>query len=126
MRDFFQSSYFKPLAIIIVVLIAFLSYNRRDKSNSRTGPSRDYQKERLAYIYVKEEVKRNLKSPSTANFPGIIESKNHIVERNNGIIEINSWVDSQNSFGAIVRMNYKSTLKCTNEYCQILTFNFIE
>ncbi len=48
----------------------------------------------LAYNFAKDFIKDRLKSPSTAEFPGTCEKKNHITDLGNGEYRINSWVDS--------------------------------
>ena len=60
------------------------------------------------YHMVEEVVKKRLKSPSTADFPSATEFINHIKSTYEGY-EINSWVDSQNSFGATVRTYFSVT-----------------
>jgi len=57
----------------------------------------------LAYNFAKDFIKGRLKSPSTAEFPGTFEKKNHVTDLGNGEYRINSWVDSQNGFGAMIR-----------------------
>lgn len=48
-----------------------------------------------------------LKSPSTAEFPGApYAAPDWRINKNNGRYTVTSWVDAQNSFGAMVRSNY--------------------
>ena len=58
--------------------------------------------ELAAHVMCQTFVKRRLKSPSTADFPGGVAGT--ITER--GTIVVTSHVDSQNSFGAMIRTNY--------------------
>ena len=54
-----------------------------------------------------ELVKEQLKSPSTAEFPGtILERDEWKITKNQNIYFVNSWVDSQNSFGAMIRSDF--------------------
>lgn len=64
----------------------------------------------LAYIYAEKFVKQNLKTPSTAKFPEVLEKSKHITKLNNKSFLINSWVDSQNSFGAMIRSEFSCTI----------------
>ena len=56
---------------------------------------------------AKEYVKNSLKSPSTAKFPSLIFEMNEWkVWRDHDVITVVSWVDAQNSFGAIIRSTF--------------------
>lgn len=75
----------------------------------------------LAYNYAKDFVKAKLKSPSTAEFPIASEQSKHINKLSNGSYKINSWVDSQNGFGATIRTKFSciiivttNSAKCKN------------
>lgn len=82
------------IGIIIIMIIGFFILDN-GKSDSI-----------LAYNVATEYVKVNLRSPSTAEFPGTFEKKDHIISLGENIYIINSWVDSQNGFGAIVRSQW--------------------
>ena len=55
-----------------------------------------------AKVVAEGEVKMMLKSPSTANFSGLAETE--IISIKKGYM-VSGFVDSQNSFGAMVRTN---------------------
>ena len=60
-----------------------------------------------AYTYIqgaKDAVNTILKSPATAQFAPTLQWK---LDKNNKIVIIRGYVDSQNSFSAIVRSNFK-------------------
>ena len=57
-------------------------------------------------IKAKEAVKSILKSPSTAKFPSLNEWG---MEKNHEVFKIGSYVDSQNSFGAMIRNQFVIT-----------------
>lgn len=63
---------------------------------------------RRAYIISQDFVKGQLKSPSTADFPTYDYSFNRLSQ--NEII-INGYVDASNSYGAMMRNNFKIRLK---------------
>lgn len=69
----------------------------------------------LAYNYAKDFIKDRLKSPSTAEFPGTFEKKNHVRDLGNGQYQISSWVDSQNGFGAKIRSRWSCKITFKNE-----------
>jgi hypothetical protein len=97
--------------IILIALVAFCGYvvNHSDSSSTNSGSSYSISHPDifLAYNYAENAVKKKLKSPSTAEFPGTIEKSKHINYLGGGEYQINSWVDSQNSFGAIIRSNFR-------------------
>ena len=82
------------IGVIILMIIGFFILDN-GKSDSI-----------LAYNVATEYVKINLRSPSTAEFPGTFEKKDHIISVGENIYIINSWVDSQNGFGAIGRSRW--------------------
>lgn len=61
----------------------------------------------MAYIISQDCVKNKLKSPSTADFP--FSDYKSEVDSNNYIIQ--SYVDSQNGFGATIRSDWQVKLK---------------
>lgn len=69
----------------------------------------------LAYNYAEDAVKKKLKAPSTAKFPRTTEKDKHIKYLGNKEYQIDSWVDSQNSFGAMIRTNFSVTIVFDNE-----------
>lgn len=79
----------------------------RKKQSTPTSSSEDL----LAYNYAEDFVKQQLKSPSTAKFPGIWDGKrDHITKLGNREYKINSYVDSQNGFGAMLRSNWSCVI----------------
>jgi hypothetical protein len=79
-----------------------------DPSISRTDPE-----SRIACNMSEDFVKERLKSPSTAKFPTAFDYINGdgcMALFNNGVWTLSSWVDSQNSFGAMIRSHYVAQL----------------
>ncbi|PKH50343.1 hypothetical protein CXF68_06350 [Tenacibaculum sp. Bg11-29] len=117
----------KQLLIIIIPLIIFgiFTYNKYidykiDKENPIKEYSEkeleDYNKNSTKYysddklaLIAQIHVKRILKAPSTAKFPTLFKSK--IITTNSKSYSISSFVDSQNSFGAMIRNYYTVELK---------------
>lgn len=67
-----------------------------------------------AYLASKEFAKRRLRSPSTAKFPGAWERSadgRHVNYIGGGIYHVDSWVEAQNGFGAVVRMRYAAVVR---------------
>ena len=65
-----------------------------------------------AYVVSQDFVSRRLKCPSTAKFPSM---RNIGIQHNdNGSYTIAAYVDSQNSFGAMIRTRYLCTVRNTH------------
>lgn len=108
--------------IIAVFIILFLwkcgcsgknERNYGDKSTSQTSSKF------LAYNYAEDFVEKRLKSPSTAQFPGVLEKDKHIEELGNHKYKITSWVDSQNGFGAMIRSRFSCTIIFDNNSVRV-------
>jgi hypothetical protein len=57
-----------------------------------------------ALIDSRQFVEKRLKSPSTADFSS--ETQNNVKKVNDSTFVVTGYVDSQNSFGALIRTNY--------------------
>ena len=70
-----------------------------------------------AYVTAQSYVKKHLKAPATAVFPSFDESFVQPATTNGFIIT--SYVDAQNSFGALIRSDYEIIMykKDGNWYC---------
>lgn len=67
---------------------------------------------------------KNLKSPSSAKFP--MGYKDY-VQRNGTTYTISAYVDSENSFGAMIRTHFNATLKEVSEdKWEMISFEFVE
>jgi hypothetical protein len=86
----------------------------------------DYTKDQegLAYSYAEGFVKKELKAPSSAQFPSYREKLSHTTNMGSGSYKIKSWVDCQNGFGAMLRQNFSCTItfKNNNATCTNLVF----
>jgi hypothetical protein len=61
-----------------------------------------------AYSYATDAVKARLKNPKAAEFPRAMEKIKHIRYLGDKNYDINSWVESTNSFGAVLRTPWKA------------------
>jgi hypothetical protein len=96
----------KILAILIAVVVLpgyFVSLSKVDAGDEST----------LAYIKVENYVKANLRAPATAVFPGVLDGYTGHIKRNGQIYYIDSWVDSQNGFGATLRNHFTAEIEKT-------------
>lgn len=68
--------------------------------------------------YAKEFVKQGLKAPSTAEFPGtLLGISDWKVSRNKDVVTVQSYVDSQNGFGAMIRSNFAVQMSYSSKDC---------
>jgi hypothetical protein len=67
-----------------------------------------------AFLVAQDFVTRKLKAPSTAKFADRSESQVFNFSEEPGAYRVKSWVDSQNSFGAMLRTQYVCDLKTTD------------
>jgi len=100
------------IAVVMAVMAAQVSdcYAKTNKKTEITGqsmPVSDSDKIRIMAI-VRTYLEERLKSPSTANYSGYGETSVRSVGDKYGVA---GWVDSQNSFGAMLRMKYVIVLK---------------
>ena len=68
-----------------------------------------------AFVMSQEFVKRNLKAPSTAEFPWITDDQVAISTRPGCAFRVIGWVDAQNGFGAQIRSKYVVDLKLLDD-----------
>jgi hypothetical protein len=94
------------LSILSIVVFIFIAFGSSD-SDSDSSSSEDL----LAYNYAETYVKQRLKSPSTAEFAGLFEKRDHITKVGDREYKITSYVDSQNGFGATLRSKWSCTIK---------------
>ena len=74
--------------------------NGKAMNGINSGIATEAEKQK-AMSYAEEVVRANLKAPSSAKFPG-----SYHVFKNNDVIEVVGYVDSQNSFGAMIRSKF--------------------
>jgi hypothetical protein len=94
------------IVIGITLFILLLNNQKSDETDVNKDNSSN------AYYYSREIVENNLKSPISAKFPSF---NPNFVSKNENIYTITAYVDSQNSFGAMIRSSYKCVIKEENE-----------
>lgn len=65
----------------------------------------------MAFVMSQTFVKRQLKAPSTAEFPWITDDQVSISTKPDCVFRVVGWVDAQNGFGAQIRSRYVVDLK---------------
>jgi len=107
-----------PVISLIVVLVVIAILIGVGFSCCSGGCGADTEKETghskvEAWTAAQLEVERNLKSPSTADYPWSYDEYVDKIDDNTFIVR--AYVDSENSFGAKVRTNFSCTVKFTGE-----------
>lgn len=100
-RKMYIGTFFGFIAILIIAgsLITQCTHIENDSE------------EREAWVCAQNVVEQHLKSPSTADFCKYTEAT--ITDLGNSKYKISGYVDSQNSFGAVVRSYFTVTLTLT-------------
>jgi hypothetical protein len=107
---------FIPLIFSKIVGVDSGSASSRGNESGYQFGANDLSNHFMAYSIMEEYVKQRLKSPSSAEFPESRERKNHIKHLGNRKYHINSWVDSDNGFGASIRTKFVGEIKQTSQY----------
>ena len=94
------------IGVFVLVGVWVSNINSLPKSTVKSDSS-------IACAYAQIAVKAQLKSPSTADFPSCRE--NNLMREADGKITVTSYVDSQNSFGAVVRTPFQVMLHATSD-----------
>ena len=86
-----------------------------ERDTKKTKPTwKDEDHSREAWVLACEECKRHLKTPRVAKFPGVLwDNALQGVARigQSQAYVVNSWVDSQNAFGAMLRIQWTARLR---------------
>ena len=102
------------LIIILILLATVWILNKSKETHSEAISKYNFIGEeikltknmkQIIYEKVKKDIMDSLKTPSTAVFPKFKEW--NIDVNSNNVIEVKSYVDSQNSFGAMLRANFE-------------------
>lgn len=81
--------------------------NKQQSVSLNKAPSKRMDKS-LAYIMCKKMIAEKLKSPKSAEFAK--DWNQHVTYLGDGKYKVNSYVDSQNSFGALIRSKFSCVM----------------
>ncbi len=118
-------------SILVFLIFAFLAVGSTDSENGKPRDPNAWKSEdnkSMAYIMMEDFVKRDLKSPSTAEFPGVFDGKlDHVTALGNQSYRIVSYVDAQNSFGAMLRIKFVGEIKqISDDEWQLISLNLLQ
>lgn len=119
--------FIKSIVVIGVMLILYVTcqdINRKEaiEGGGKKEIHKDYYKVSSAFDAAKKEVKRNLKSPSTAKFANEYDKESKYKVNEDGSVTIQSYVDADNSFGAKIRTFYKCNVSPSGEVYDLITW----
>lgn len=106
----------------IIVIVQVVSHFTAPKSTP-TPPVEQAQtySDTEVYVDAKAIIEKALKAPSTAKYPSSSDAK---IERSeNNRFKVTSYVDSQNSFGAMIRSDWSVTFQYVGD--QVKTYQVI-
>ena len=92
---------------LFIVILLILGLIAICLNSSGGGPS-ESDLSSMASIQCENYVRDGLKSPSTAKFPFLLSD---VEKLENNMYIVRSYVDAQNSFGALIRNNYYCKIK---------------
>jgi hypothetical protein len=95
---------FGCLIFVIFVLIMFYLFRATFGSQTASVPKVEEFNHFTFIRQCRELITAKLKAPSTAQFEDDIEANKHLIVEANGNYTLVSYVDAQNSFGAMLRM----------------------
>lgn len=113
-------------AITVIVIVSIFSHKPSNIKISEQTPVIDNgwmqeDNSTLAYLMMQDFVEKTLKAPSTAKFPRRYDGPK-IVKLKNQQYLIESWVDAQNSFGAMIRTRFTCIIKqVDNDYWRLVS-----
>lgn len=91
------------LAPVVISVVIGMASSSDYVPPQRTAEQIAYQKKHDFEKLAEMNVEMMLKAPSTAKF-----NSSPLVEEKDGIYSIKSWVDSENSFGAMIRSSWSA------------------
>ena len=113
------------LGVLLMIIFIGDGINKPSSPGKKTYSktySNDYASKLEAYSYAENWVKDKLKSPSSAKFPDSERKVNDTEYYGDNTYKIKSYVESQNSFGAMIKTNFSCTIsfKDGSVYCNDL------
>ncbi len=100
----------KIFLVVAVISIIFYSINHKEKKKAPPIEKKSWHEivdKKAAFYAAQQFIEKYLKVPKTAEHPSYYDiGENNIKHLGSQTYEINSYVDSQNSFGALLRTDY--------------------
>lgn len=116
------AKYFALGSIFLFVLLIVLTPDK-ELTPEQLEQARKREQRQRAYECHLSTVTSNLLAPSTAEFPYYEEVP--IIWLDSSLYHIRGYVDAQNAFGAMIRINYDCEV-WAEPYCQVRSFKLID
>jgi len=96
------------IGLIITGVLVVWGYQACSSISSSTGGSDSRASKGMAWAMAQRFIKDRLVSPGSADFGGWLEQTTDecVTDLGSGRYRVKGWVDSQNSFGAMLRSNF--------------------
>ena len=121
------------MALSVLVIWGLFQNDSRDEANDQKEKTEkadsepEVNSDKLqAYHLATSVVIESLQEPYTAEFPTTKEKLEHTAHLGGGKYRINSWVDSQDTYGAKARRNFRVVLKMDSSGLEIEDFRIEE
>jgi hypothetical protein len=101
----------KKILILPIILASILSFSACEMSEEQKLQDTKI----TVYSFAEQFAEERLKSPGTAEFPGIMEKIAHVHQIEGNKFKVKSWVDSQNGFGGTVRTKFQCIISLNDE-----------
>lgn len=121
----------KKLLIIVICLVCFAGCMSREQK--RQAEAEKFYQEKIkaeqdfaskAFVISKNYIKQKIKTTATAEFPFMDFQSTSISPR---IVEIRSYFDAQNSFGATVRTHYIIKMEQTgDDWASLISWEILD
>lgn len=93
--------------VAIAVAVAVIGHHYYPTPSAPPPPASTVASDATVYRYACEIVRSNLKAPRTAIFGSLEDGTAYVIRHPNDVVEVYSFVDSENSFGAMLRLKWK-------------------
>jgi hypothetical protein len=118
------SCIFIPLGIVVIIIIIITVMCAIGDSSGSTKTTKEKDLSVEAYVASQQYCESLLKAPSTAKFPNLATGEPKVTKLSTNKYEVISYVDSENSFGAMIRNNYRCVVVLSEDSYRIEEFNF--
>jgi len=103
-----DKKYILAVVIMLISIIVGIWSMKFKVMDEPTYTDTKGEKKTTAEVMCKEIVKKNLKAPSTADFPWLAEKVTYLGDNT---YEVTSYVEAENSFGVMIKTHYTCTVK---------------
>jgi len=104
-------------SVLALLAFSFLATGTSDNGSSSSEPREPDVHD--AWVFCQYAVKSRLKAPSTAKFK-FGGAGSDVAALGNGRFRVKSWVDAQNSFGAMMRSQFDCVVKFPEKKLEVL------